>query len=155
MDIAPTLVKQLAHLGIAYDIIPHHYSDSSINVAHAAHIPEHKMVKPVILEDDKGYVMALVPANQHVKIRELNMYLNRQMGLATEQEIKHLFSDCDLGAIPPIGDAYGMEVVCDYELDNCDDVYIEAGNHTDLLHLSGESFRKLMSNSKHAPICVH
>jgi len=155
MDIAPTLVRALAQHGIAYDIISHHYSDSCINVAHSAHIPEHKMVKPVILEDDYGYVMALIPANQHVKIRELNKHLNRQMGLSTEEEIKHLFSDCDLGAIPPVGDAYGMEVVVDYELDDCDDVYIEAGNHTNLLHLSGNSFKKLMANSRHAPICVH
>lgn len=155
MDIAPTLVRQLAKHGISYDIIPHHYSSSSLNVAHSAHIPDHKMVKPVILEDEKGYVMALIPANRHVKIRELNMYLNRVMGLATEQEIELIFSDCDLGAIPPIGDAYGMEMVVDYDLDDCDDVYIEAGNHTDLLHLSGKSFQKLIANSRHAPICIH
>lgn len=155
MDIAPTLVRQLARHGISYDIIHHHFSDSSLNVAHSAHIPGHKMVKAVILEDEKGYVMALIPASQHVKIRELNMYLNREMGLATEQGVMHLFADCDPGAIPPVGDAYGMEMVVDYDLDDCDDVYIEAGNHTDLLHLSGKSFRKLMADSRHAPICVH
>lgn len=155
MDIAPTLVRQLARHGISYDIIPHHFSDSSLNVAHSAHIPAHKMVKPVILEDEAGYVMALIPATEHVKIRELNMHLKREMGLATEEEIRHLFADCEPGAIPPIGDAYGMEMVVDDELELCDDVYIEAGNHTDLLHLSGKSFRKLMANCQHAPICVH
>jgi len=155
MDIAPTLVRELARHGISYDIVHHHHSDSSLNVAHSAHIPAHKMVKPVVLEDDKGYVMALIPANQHVKIRELNMQLNREMGLATEDEISHLFYDCELGAIPPIGQAYGMETVVDEDLDACEDVYIEAGNHTDLLHLSGKSFRKLTADCMHAPLCVH
>jgi len=102
MDIAPTLVRALAQHGIAYDIISHHYSDSCINVAHSAHIPEHKMVKPVILEDDYGYVMALIPADQHVKIRELNKHLNRQMGLSTEEEIKHLFRIAILARYHPL-----------------------------------------------------
>lgn len=155
MNIAPTLAKQLASLDIAYDVIHHPYSDSNLNSANAAHIPSSKMVKPVIFEDDKGYVMALVPADRHVKIRELNMHMNRHMGLATESEIDQLFADCELGAIPPVGDAYGMQTVVDSHLDNCNNVYIEAGNHTDLLHLSGRSFKKLMANAQHASICIH
>ena len=155
MNIAPTLAKQLASLDIAYDVIHHNYSDSNIKSAHAAHIPASKMVKPVIFEDDIGYVMALIPANKHVKIRELNNYMNRHMGLATEDELYQLFSDCEMGAIPPVGEAYGMQTVVDNHLDDCNNVYIEAGNHTDLLHLSGRSFQKLMVNARHASICIH
>ncbi len=155
MNIAPTLDNELSRLSIEYDTIHHSYSDSCLQAANMAHIPASKMVKPVILEDDQGYVMALVPANRHLKIRELNMYLNRHMGLATETELSRLFEDCERGAIPPIGDAYGIPTVVDYQLDDCNDVYIEAGNHTDLLHLSGSAFRKLMKDSGHAPICIH
>ena len=155
MDIANTLVKQLAKHGISYDTVHHGYSSSSLHAAHSANIPAAKLVKPVILEDDHGYVMALVPANHYVKINELNMLLDRHMGLATEEELAHLFSDCERGALPPVGDAYGMTTVVDYTLDECGDVYIEAGNHTDLLHISGSAFRKLTENSRHASICVH
>lgn len=155
MDIAPTLVRELARHGISYDIVHHHHSDSSLNVAHSAHIPSHKMVKPVVFEDDKGYVMALIPANQHVKIRELNAQLNRHMGLATEDKISDLFYDCELGAIPPVGHAYGLETLVDEDLTECDDVYIEAGNHTDLLHLSGRAFAKLTAEYPHVSLCVH
>ena len=155
MNIAPTLIKQLAKHGISYDIISHTYSNSSLHAAHAANIPTEKMVKTVVLEDDQGYVMALVPANQHVKINELNMFLNRRMGLATESELAYLFTDCEPGSIPPIGDAYGIKTVVDNNLDDCNDVYIEAGNHTDLLHISGSAFRQLVENSRHASICVH
>lgn len=155
MEIATTLVNQLAKLGITYDIVKHAYSSSSLQSARAAHISPAKLVKSVVLEDDKGYVMALVPANHYVKIHEINMVYNRRMGLATEHELDRIFTDCDRGAIPPVGHAYGMSTVIDYNLDECDDVYIEAGNHTDLLHLKGSGFRKLMENSQHANICMH
>jgi Ala-tRNA(Pro) deacylase len=155
MNIAPTLVKQLAKRGITFDTVSHDYTHSSLHTAHVAHVPAEQMVKPVILEDEQGYIMALIPANQQVKIRELNMSLNRNMGLATEQELKDLFTDCDLGAIPPVGDAYGIETIVDNNFNYCSDVYIEAGNHTDLLHLSGYSFNKLMKDVRHADICIH
>ena len=155
MSIAPTLANQLTKYGISYDTISHSYSNSSLHAAHSAQIPAAKMVKTVVLEDDQGYVMAVVPANKYVKIKELNMLLNRRMGLATESELGRLFTDCDRGAIPPVGDAYGMTTVIDYNLDDCNDVYIEAGNHTDLLHISGSAFRQLMEHSRHANICVH
>ena len=155
MKIAPTLVKQLAKHGISYDTIRHTYSNSSLHAAHSANIPADKVVKTVVLEDDQGYVMALVPANHYLKINEINMLLNRRMGLATEAELAHLFSDCEPGAIPPVGDAYGITTVVDTDLDECSDVYIEAGNHTDLLHISGSAFRQLIEHSRHASICVH
>ena len=155
MNIAPTLAKQLVKHRINYDTISHSYSNSSLHAAHSANITVQKMVKTVILEDDRGYVMALVPANHYVKINELNMLLNRRMGLATETELAHLFTDCEPGAIPPVGAAYGMTTVVDNNLDDCNDVYIEAGNHTDLLHISASAFRQLVEHSRHASICVH
>jgi len=155
MNIAPTLVTELARQGIAYDIIEHPYSIFSLNTAHTAHIPDEQMVKSVVFEDNYGYVLALVPANRQVKIRELNQVLRRTMGLASEQELASLFVDCDPGAIPPIGYAYDIETVVDFALDDCDDVYIEAGNHEELLHLKGNSFRKLQQHARHANICVH
>ena len=155
MNIAPTLIEELAKHGIAYDVISHDYANSSLHAANTAHIPSEKMVKPVVLEDDLGYVMALVPANQYVKIDKLNEILNRDMALATEAELNYVFLDCDRGAIPPIGGAYGMYTVVDYDLDGCEDVYIESGNHTDLLHLSGSGFRKLVESSRHANIGIH
>ena len=155
MEIATTLVLHLAKLGIAYDVVKHDYSSSSLHSAHAAHIPASNLVKSVVLEDDQGYVMALVPANRSVKINEVNMVYNRRMGLATEPELDRIFADCDQGAIPPVGDAYGMSTIVDQNLDECDDLYIEAGTHRDLLHISGGAFRKLMEHSQHASICVH
>ncbi len=155
MKIAPTLVMTLSQHGINYDTVRHRHSDTSLNSAHAAHVPAMLMAKPVMLEDEKGFVMALVPANQHVKVDELNMFLNRNMSLAREGELAELFPDCELGAIPPLGEAYGVETVVDYSFDDYQDVYLEAGNHKDLIHISGNDFRDLMQSAHHASICHH
>ncbi len=155
MDISQTLASQLQEYEIPYDTVHHRFSITSLNSAHTAHIPETQMVKPVILHDKQGYLMALVPSNRYVYISELNNMLGRNVELVSEAEVSELFSDCESGAIPPVGDAYGMEMVVDFSLDNCDDIYIEAGNHQDLIHMSGQSFQKLTSNSKHADITVH
>ena len=155
MEISPTLVQELSKHGISYDIISHPYSEYSLNTARSVRIPESELVKSVILEDDQGYIMALVPADQHVKIRQVNQLLQRNVGLTTENTLQNIFCDCDPGAIPPVGEAYDLETIVDYHLDDCDDLYIEAGNHQDLLHLSGSSFRKLMQHCRHANICVH
>ena len=155
MEMAKTLEGFLDMNGVEYDMLMHHHTDSSINSAHAAHIPESQLAKPVILEDVQGYVMAVIPADSHIKIRELNRLLDRNMGLATENEIPDLFKDCEPGAIPPVGQAYGMQTIVDNNLDACSDIYFESGNHEELVHMNGAAFRQLMKNAQYASICRH
>lgn len=155
MEMAKTLEDFLQLNGVKYDMLMHRHTDTSINSAHAAHIPESQVAKPIILEDAQGYIMAVIPADSHVKIRELNRFLNRNMGLATENEIPALFKDCEPGAIPPVGLAYGMETIVDNDLDVCSDIFFESGNHEQLVHMDGESFRQLMKSARHASICRH
>lgn len=153
MAIALTLRKYLDDNGVAYDVLPHSHTSSSMNTAQSAHISGKKLAKSVILEDDDGYLMAVIPATEHVQFRKVNHALNRHMGMAIESELEPLFSDCELGAIPPVGEAYSMESIVDKKLEDCSDVYMEAGDHEELLHVTGMSFRKLMKHSHHATIC--
>lgn len=155
MSMSPTLRRFMSDRAVAYDLLQHHHTETSLDAAHAAHIPEDNLAKSVILEDETGYVMAVIPANRHLKIRELNHKIKRSLGLATEMELLHLFKDCAIGAIPAIGQAYGLETVVDESLMMCSDVYFEAGDHEKLVHVKGPSFRKLFYDSTHANICVH
>ena len=155
MAMSPTLQKFLTEHAVPYEILPHTHTATSLNSASAAHVPGNKMAKSVILEDEDGYLMAVIPATEHVKIRELNQVLNRNMGLATEMELRHLFRDCEIGAIPPVGLAFGMQTIVDDSLMRCNDVYFEAGDHEELIHVKGTSFRKLMQDSMHANLCAH
>ncbi|HEY5601473.1 MAG TPA: YbaK/EbsC family protein [Gammaproteobacteria bacterium] len=153
MSISTILQKFLAQQGIGYDIVPHRHSDTSMNAATLAHISAAMVAKSVILEDENGYLMAVLPANHHIKIGMLNRFLGRKMGLATEPELKSLFSDCEPGAIPPVGQAFGIDTIVDESLDHCQDIYMEAGDHEEFIHLNGASFRRLMQNVPHARIC--
>lgn len=155
MAMAATLQKYLAQNGIAYEILPHPYTATSMNTASAARVPSDKLAKPVILEDEQGYVMAVIPANRHVKLGELRNLLKRNIGLATESELKQLFPDCDIGAVPPLGQAYGMDTIVDDSLINATDIYFEAGDHEDVIHIKGAAFRRLMKNTPHGSLCIH
>lgn len=153
MAIALTLQKYLAENGISYDILTHSHTASSMNSAASAHIPAEKLAKSVILEDNYGYLMAIIPATEHVKMSKVDHALDRRMGMVSESDLSFLFSDCELGAIPAIGEAYEMETIVDDKLSDCADIYLEAGDHEELIHMKGSSFRQLMKDSQHAVIC--
>ena len=152
MSMSVTLQQYLEQQGIPYDLIPHRHTETSMNAASAAHVSAAKIAKPVILEDEKGYLMAVVPAHHHVRINALNRILGRKVGLATEQELIPLFADCAEGAIPPVGQAYGIETVVDACLGECADLYLEAGDHEDFIHLDSAAYDKLMAHAHHAKI---
>jgi len=149
MAIAITLQEYLDKSGIQYDVLPHAHTETSIDTAQTTHIPPEQIAKSVILEDEDGYLMAVIPASHHIELGQLSRQLERRLGLATEDELAGLFNDCDLGAIPPIGEAYHMEVVMDDSLEKCPDVYFEAGDHTDLIHVRGPAFLQLMQHAHH------
>lgn len=152
MSMSTTVQKYLQQKGIPYELVPHPHTETSMDAASASHVSAAKIAKPVILEDDKGYVMAVVPAHHHVQLSKVNHFLGRHMGMATEQEIKTLFKDCKEGAIPPIGQAYGMETIFDECLGECPDVYLEAGDHEDFIHLDSTAYLRLMSHLPHGKI---
>ena len=155
MAIAMTLRQYLEKSGVHFDVLPHPYTTSSMSTAEAAEIPGDKIAKSVILEDEQGYLMAVIPATHHIELGMVSHQLQRRLGLATESELSTLFSDCELGAIPPMGNAYGLKVIMDDSLNQTDDVYFESGDHTDLIHLRGEDFRKLNQNAVHGNFSRH
>ena len=95
-------------------------------------------------------VMAVVPADRKVKLGELSRMLGRKhLRLADENRIAELFTDCDRGAVPALGMAWGVETVVDDELESSAMVYIEGGDHERLLRLSHDQFHALMLTARH------
>lgn len=150
MAIAITLREYLDQFGFDYELIRHSYAATSRGSAESAHVPAREVAKPVLLEDEKGYLMAVIPASHRVEMGSLERQLGRRMLLATEDELRDVFTDCARGAVPPLGQAYGIDVLWDDSLSECRDVYFEAGDHTDLVHMSGRDFCALMGRAKHA-----
>ena len=93
--------------------------------------------------------MVVVPADHWVEVEHLRKELNRDLHLATEEDFASLFSDCEAGAVPPLGPAYGIETFLDEALSSLANVYFEAGDHEQLVHISGEEFRALLGGVRH------
>jgi Ala-tRNA(Pro) deacylase len=152
MGIATTVRDYLDEAGVNYELVHHEYTPNTRRAAEAARVPPDQVAKPVMLEDENGYLMAVVPASRRVELQSLERQLGRRLVLATESELHDLFSDCSKGAVPAVGQAYGVDVVWDDSLASCPDIYFEAGDHTDLVHMSGKEFTFLMGRKPHGRI---
>ena len=155
MAVSMTLKDYLDNAGVHYDLVEHPYAVTSLHVASEAHVSGENLAKAVVLRDGDGYILAVVPATHHVQLGKLRKHFNRYIVLASEQDLQTLFRDCRLGAVPPIGEAYGIDVIFDNSLYERGDVYFEAGDHTDLIHVSGVDFRGLMGSARHGEISRH
>lgn len=155
MAIAMTLQEYLNRWGVDYEVVPHTHTISSLETAEAAHVPGDKLAKCVLTEDYRGYLMVVIPASHEVEFDSLDEQLDRRLVLATEPELADIFTDCEVGAIPPLGEAYGMDVALDESLLACDDVYFEAGDHEDLIHMRGDDFRDLMAGAERGRFSHH
>ena len=154
MSIPSTLAQYLQQSGARFDVCAHAHSRTSAETARLAHVPERLLAKSVLLEDDDGCVMAVVPADSRVRLSALARLLGRaRLRLSDEATVRGLFRDCDPGAVPPFGMAYGVEVAVDDELARSPDVYVESGDHEQLLHMSRGQFAELMAHARHGHFC--
>jgi Ala-tRNA(Pro) deacylase len=145
-----TLQDCLRSKGSQYEIVHHPYSHSSIETAAAARIPGDRLAKTVLLEDEHGYVAAVLPSTYAVRLSELWAQTGRHLVLAKEVELRKLFKDCDAGALPPVCTAYGMYTYLDESLAHQPDVYFEAGDHEALIHMGTKQFLDLMDRAERA-----
>ncbi len=154
MGIALTLRQYLDDKHIDYDVLTHKLTHSSEGTARASHVPGDRLAKAVVLTREGGFVVAVVPACARVHLAVIERMLRCPVGMASEDEIMELFPDCDTGAVPPISEAYAVDAFIDDSLDKQPDVYLEGGDHRSLIHISGEEFRALMKDVRHAPIAM-
>jgi Ala-tRNA(Pro) deacylase len=144
VTIATTQERFLVQRKADYDLLSHPHTASSRETAMAAHVPEDHIAKAVVLKDATGYVIVVIPASRWLRVDEVRGQLRRDLYLANEEEIAQLFKDCEPGAVPPLGPAYGIETLLDEALASLDDVYFEAGDHEQLVHTRGEDFQALL-----------
>ncbi|MEI9429367.1 aminoacyl-tRNA deacylase [Mesorhizobium sp. Cs1299R1N3] len=148
MTIARKLQDYIAGKGVAYDTVAHHRTSTSSQTAQAAHVPGRRLAKSVLVHHEMGYALAVVPSSHRVEFNTLQDVVDRRLGLASEDEIGEVFSDCDIGAVPPLGAAYGVPVILDESFGGEDDVYFEAGDHKTLVHVTGGDFRNLLRDAR-------
>ena len=146
MTIAPMLQHHMDRQGIAYDVMPHDREVVATRIAQTAHIPGNSFAKGVLLKTDSGYLVAVVPGNRYVDLAELSHRRHERLGLASEEEARRIFADCDPGAVP------ACPTIVDETLADFDEIYMEAGDHQNLIHVNRKAFARLTGMAELASI---
>lgn len=156
MFISHTVSRILEDRDVDYEVKSHEKTFTSQESAEAAHISGDAVAKGVLLKSGEDFWMAVVPATHSVDELGLATMLGvEQLDLAEEDELAFVFRDCELGAIPPVGHAYGIETIVDSALLAQPRLWFEAGNHEHLIGLGASDFRRLMAGCPRAPISQH
>jgi Ala-tRNA(Pro) deacylase len=157
MAIAKKLKDYLQQQETSYRLFKHPHSASSMDTAEKAHVPGDALAKGVLVKDEEGYLLVVVPSDYHVELDSLHKLLKQRVELSTESEVSALFPDCETGAVPPIGQAYGVTAIWDpnTSLGQQNEVYFEAGDHEHLVRVSGEQFHELMAPAERGEFSHH
>jgi Ala-tRNA(Pro) deacylase len=131
---------------VRYFIISHTPAYTAQEIAASAHVPGKELAKSVMVTIGGKMAMAVIPASRQLDFELLQALCgSRAVKLAEEKEFSGLFPECEIGAMPPFGNLYGMEVYVDDELEEDEDITFNAGDHTELLRLSWEDYRELVN----------
>ncbi|MHC1765145.1 MAG: aminoacyl-tRNA deacylase [Verrucomicrobiia bacterium] len=114
-------------------------------VAASAHVTGKHFAKTVIVTIDGQLAMAVLPSNRKVVLHELREITGSdRVRFATEEEFQNAFPDCDVGAMPPFGNLYGMEVYVAPSLEENDEIAFNAGTHTEIMTMAYRDFERLV-----------
>lgn len=155
MAISSTLQEFLEARDVTYRVVAHPHTDSASRTAEAAHVPGDELAKAVLVEDVGHYMLAVLPASRRLQFGKLHHMLGEHVGLATEEEVRSVFPDCERGAVPALGAAYGLETLLEDSLAAQDEVYVEGGDHRSLIRLRGSDFRDLLGDCRHGDFSRH
>jgi len=130
---------------VKYVTISHSPVYTAQEIAGSAHIPGKELAKTVMVKIDGKVAMAVLPASYRVDFDLLKKAAGASsVELASEKEFENMFPDCEIGAMPPFGNLYGMEVFVAASLTEDTEIAFNAGSHSELIRLSYKDFEKLV-----------
>jgi Ala-tRNA(Pro) deacylase len=131
--------------GVKYVVLTHSPAYTAQEIAALAHVPGKELAKTVVVKLDGKLAMAVLPASQRVELARLREVVGaKRAQLATEAEFRDRFPGCDLGAMPPFGNLYGMDVYVADGLTEDEEIAFNAGSHTELIRLAYRDFARLV-----------
>ena len=123
----------------------HSLAFTAVDIAKSAHIPSRQMAKTVIIKTGDELAMAVVPANYKVKLSLLQQALDStHIELANEQEFNKRFADCEVGAMPPFGNLYDMDVYVAESLTEDNKIAFNAGSHSEVIQMDYKDYETLV-----------
>jgi len=131
--------------GVKYTVISHSPAFTAQEIAESAHVPGKGLAKTVMVKIDGRMAMAVLPATCRVDLDLLREAAGAGSAqLAAEDEFKYRFPGCAVGAMPPFGNLFGMEVFVAEPLREADEIAFNAGTHSELIRLKYRDFERLV-----------
>ena len=148
MAIAERVISYIDKRRIPYDIHELVSFISLLQAAELGEIPPGSIAKGVVIKDEVGLLLVVLPATHRVDTDALSKQLHRKVELADEEEIKAAFPDCLPRFVAPIGEAYGVRTIVDDSLVGATTVYFSAGDASRLIEISGKEFFGFLGNAR-------
>ncbi len=157
MAIASKLEHYLREREVKYKVVTHPHSEHSMETAEKAHVPGDALAKGVLVRDNHEYLLVVLPSDYHIELETLRKLLHQDVAMVDEVTLGQVFGDCELGAVPPIGMAYGIKTIWDptSSLGQLDEIFFEAGDHQSLVRISGVQFHELMATAERGEFSHH
>ena len=131
--------------GVKYIIVSHAPAYTAQEIAASAHIPGRQLAKTVMVKLDGKMAMAVLPASHVVDFDKLKQTAgSAKADLASEDEFRSLFPECEVGAMPPFGNLYGIPVYAERSLTEDEEIAFNAGSHKELFRMAYKDFENLV-----------
>ncbi len=137
--------KYLQEQGVRFESMTHPVAYTAQEVAAAQHVPGQQLAKVVLVDADGELVMLVLPASYRVEFPKLKSLLKaKKVRLAKEEEFGGTFTDCEVGAMPPFGNLYGLPVYVDNSLADVKEMVFKVGGHTTSMKVGFADYKKLV-----------
>jgi len=135
----------LDSFGVKYVTTSHSPAFTAAETAHLAHVRERELAKVVMAKIDDRLAMIVMPASRVLDLDRLQIETGAQeVRLASEREFSDLFPDCEVGAMPPFGNLYGIPVYVDQSLSEDTRISFNAGSHSELVQMDYADYERLV-----------
>ncbi len=146
MSVSAKLRDYLDQNIVKYKLITHSKGYTAQELAAIMHIPGKEMAKIVILKIDGRFAMAVIPAPHKIDFERFKVATGiKEVALASEKEFQNLFPDCEVGAMPPFGNLYGLPVYVAQPLKEDKEIVFNAGSHTEAIRMQYGDFERLVN----------
>lgn len=137
MGPSPQLEELLQEHQVSYELRHHEKCMTARQLAEVEHINPHQVAKVIVMRSPKQqYYMMVLPADYTIDMKAVHSMLGENLTFATEQEMQGLFPDCEVGAMPPFGSLYNMNLIVERDLADDAEIEFNAGSHEDAIRMS-------------------
>ena len=145
MAVSGRLKALLDGAKVKYTVAKHPVVYTAQEIAAAQHVPGRQLAKCVLMNTDRGPVLAVLPAIRLVDLKKLKELLKaKTLSIGKEADIKQRFPDVEVGAMSPFGHLYEVPVVVDTELGGSEEIVFNAGSHTETIKMRYRDFAALV-----------